>query len=298
MARHLVIRYLLIACWMASHSSSANAQQAAAVAAEPQPAAVAAKAKEEQIAEENAGDLVEAVEDKAVEDKTAEPEQPVIIDMAIANDPMFLMLKRYVTVQSALARRASELSEQTETELAKMNDAWLATCLNSAKRADGKIVQGVARFFNLGVFRMQNPNQNRNAPQQILKRAKEEIDKHLDSLLTPEQLAAFHDERAACQKFRRLAMAEVIVDLLDQRVYLKSEQREQLLPEIEKSLSVDIYWQFYLENQAYLPVIGTNVQKLLTPAQREALDASNSWDYDVVQMEMQMIANEPVFIKK
>ncbi len=287
MLRWILILNLAFASGTVVNSCWAFAQEAAAAA----PVEEQTQAVDEvntELVQEVAVELVDGYEQVTIELDT-----PELVNEVVANDPQLLLLRNYTRVNSALLRRVCTLTENDEAELAKMNDAWIATQMQSALNANNAVA-GVARFLKGIVVQ----NRNQNQPQEVLQRVKTEIDRHLDSLLTPEQLASFHQEREARHKFRMAALAEVLVSIIDQRVYLTDEQRKDLLPAIEKGINSDLYWQFYFQNQTYVPKIESNVLSILTPAQRESLKNANAWNYELAQVEMQLLGNAPIVIAK
>ncbi len=231
------------------------------------------------VAEEIAQELVEVFGDDAL------PQQNDIN----ANEPQYLVLRTYTRVNTALARRVCQLSPAAEAAFSKMDDKWVAKQVALAADSPVKAAAaGVARF--LQGLRIQNPQ--RNQPEDVIKRAKVAIDKHIDSILSPDQSAELKRERAARDDFRKQALAEVLVSVLDQRLFLTEKQRLDLTVAVRNWLTSDLYWMFYFQNQNYIPSFPTSVLRVLSDSQREALKNSNAWNYEFAQIELQMAMQE------
>ncbi len=225
-----------------------------------------------------------------------------VADFAFAQDelkdPQVRLLRSYMHVHAALARRACELTEVEEKQLAEMNDGWL---LRQMREAASSPVQnaaaGVAKLLLGRAAGVVAPR--REQPQVIVERVREAVDKHIDAALTDEQRIAFHTEREARDEFRNESLVRVLIAALDARVFLSSKQRQQLETELDGWLKKDLYWQVYFQNQNFVPDIPKEtLTKVLTPEQMDCLKGVRAWLYELAQIELQMAPQEPIMIER
>ncbi len=219
------------------------------------------------------------------------------LKLAEQNDPQLWLLSSYARVNCALARRSSQLTEHEEHQLSLMNDVWVAKQITAAVDAPIKeMAAGIARFLRGAAVRRANVGEQ---PQQVIERVKRVIDEHIDRALTDEHRQAFHAERDARDEFRNKAMAGVLVAVLDTRLFLTTDQRERLKIEVADWIQKDVYWQFYFQNQNYVPAIPKIVLiRVLTAEQLESLKGSQEWLYELAQIELQMLQERPVAIER
>lgn len=224
----------------------------------------------------------------------------VVLDPAVQNDPQLWLLSTYARVNIAFARRACKLTPDEERLLAVMNDAWIAQHMKASVQgvaAMQGIAAGVARF--LRGAKAVNPARNEEQPQQVIARVKQAIDKQIENALIEEHREAYRTEREARDKFRSQALASVLVAAIDYRVYLSTEQRQRLEGELTKWLKKDLYWQFYFQNQSYIPDLPQNVlSKVLNKEQLDALKGAQAYMYDLAQIELQMMQERPIAIER
>ncbi len=212
-------------------------------------------------------------------------------------DPPIVLLHAYAHVNCALARRVCKLSDAQEAQLAIMTDKWLKSELANAAGAPARnVAAGINRLLRIAPA-MQAVGHDDHA---LMKAVRVVIDQHIANTLTAEQLAVYQQEVDLRAEFRRAAQASVLVSVLDQRLYLSSEQREHLKPLISKWLKKDLYWQFYFQNNSYLPDIPkSTLAQVLTTEQIAALQGAQAWNYESEQIELQMAAHKmPVLIEK
>lgn len=222
----------------------------------------------------------------------------VVVAPDVENDPQLWLLSSYARVNSALARRACELSEAEEQQLALINDAWIAQQMRAPVNAVAEgVAAGVALFLR-GAPVVRNMNRAEQ-PQQTIERVRHAIDKQVDHALSEDHRQAFRAERAERDKFRSEAAASVLIAVLDERVYLSTEQRQRLEAELAQSAMKELYWQFYFQNQSYMPEFPKDVlNKVLTKEQLEILKGSQTHRFELAQIELQLIQEKPIVIER
>jgi hypothetical protein len=206
-----------------------------------------------------------------------------------------MLLQKYARVQGALLRRVCKLTDDQEQQLSKMVTAdWISNEVKQATDAPAKwAAAGIARLLGGRAVVANGQNQ----PQEINVLVRKVIDKKIASLLNEQQASQFHEECEARDHFRREAQAGMLVAVLDRRLYLTEPQREALLPLIAKWLQKDLYWQFYFQNEAYIPNIPkTILSQVLEREQVDALAGLNSYNYEAEQIEMQLGDQQDQFI--
>lgn len=229
-------------------------------------------------------DGVEVVVEVAAED------QPIEMKPEDFPDPLKLLLQRHVRIQSALARRCCDLSDEQEQGLDKLDDDWLTQQIaeNQVGPAQAAAV-GIARFLG-GRLGGGGRAVAENDPQKTAASVKRKVEDAIASVLTDEQSVVWREEIAAREKFNKEAQAAVLVAALDSRLFLSAEQRDELEPLIVDWLtkSDDLYCQFYLQNENYLPDIPKKVlAQVLSREQIASLDGAQTYNYLAWQMEFQ-----------
>ncbi len=242
-------------------------------------------------------------EAKAVEENEIEQRiEQRMADLALAemgvNAPQLLLLRSYVRVNTAFACRVCELTGAEEKQLAQMNDGWIAKKMREAVDSPAKnVATGIARFLQGGAARRVAPG--REQTQLDIERVKDMVDKHIDAALTDEQRIAFHTEREARDKFRNESLVRVLIAALDARVFLSNEQRQLLETELATWLKKDLYWQVYFQNQNFMPDIPKEkLAKVLTLEQIECLKGVPTLLYELAQIELGMMQQEPIMIER
>lgn len=208
--------------------------------------------------------------------------------LAADRDPQVLRLRRYVRVNCALARRVCELSEGEEQAFTQLNDAWIAKQMHESIEPPAANPMG-------GIFRFLRGARRDDRPREVkIPEVKKRIDLAIDAALTPEHREAFQRERDDRIKFRKQALAAVLVSALDESLFLSPEQRTQLEPEVVAWLTTDLYWEFYFQNSSYLPDIPRQVlAKALSPEQLAVVQAAHKHNFERSQFEDQMMQQEP-----
>lgn len=241
--------------------------------------------------EKKAADVNEDKAQEAADDAIADPFgfRPGFLD------PQTQMLQRYVRTNCGLARRACKLSEEQEKLLSKIDGTWINAEIKKATDSPVKAAAaGIAGFLGA---RVAVRNQGQNQPHEIIAKVRKEVDKQIETVLEEQQAAAYKRERESRDAFRRDALAGVLVAALDRRVFLTPEQRVALQPLIAKWLTKDLYWQFYFQNQGYNPAIPNQVLlRVLDAKQLGALKGAQAYNYDLDQIEIQMIDQEMLFV--
>ncbi|MEZ6153464.1 MAG: hypothetical protein R3C09_25460 [Pirellulaceae bacterium] len=249
------------------------------------------------------GVAAEVMKDAAVAIVVEDEEVVDLVGMrARAQNPQMWLLNGYVRVNCALARRACNLSEEEEQKLSQLDSAWVDKQLKESIASPVKeVAAGIARFLGgRAVAEVININGNQGDPQQVLiPKVKNRIDTAIEESLELDHKEAFQRERESRDQFRKQAMASVLVSVLDERVFLTQQQRDDLEPEVEKWLTKDLYWQFYFQNTNFVPDIPKRMlSQVLSAEQLEALEGVRAWNYEASQIEMQMMQEEPVMIER
>ena len=247
------------------------------------------------------GAAAEAMKDAAVEIVVEDEAVVDLIGMrARAQNPQMSLLNGYVRVNCALARRACKLSEEEEQKLSQLDSAWLEKQLKESIASPVKeVAAGIARFLGgRAVAEVININGNQGDPQQAaIPKVKQRIDTAIEEALEFDHKEVFLRERESRDQFRKQAMAAVLVSVLDERVFLTQQQRDDLEPEVGKWLTKDLYWQFYFQNESYLPIVPNHLlSKVLTPQQLAVVQGLHAYDYSLDQMQMRGMQPEGVAI--
>src|SRR5690606_6846137 len=130
---------------------------------------------------------------------------------AVQETPQLLRMRRYVRVNSALARRVCDLSHSEEQALALMTDAWIATQIRESVEVPGAgAVVGILRSLSGAAVDAR--------PQEVkLPVVQERIDAAIAQALAPAHREAFQRERDARVCFRKQSLAALLVNVLDYR---------------------------------------------------------------------------------
>lgn len=208
------------------------------------------------------------------------------------HDPQLTKMRRYVRVNCALARRACELSHSEEAAFAQMDDAWIAKQIHESVE-----LPGVGQM--VGILRFLGGAARDDRPQEVkIPAVRKRIDLTIDEALSPEHRETFQRERDERVKFRKQALAGVLVAVLDESLFLSPEQRKLLEPEVAAWLTTDLYWEFYFQNSSYLPDIPRQVlAQALSPAQLAVVQEAQKYNYERAQFEDHM-DSEPVMIER
>lgn len=289
----VVFHVFLMAC-LASINSSAYAQDAKEpVKAEPaqvEVAQVEAAQVEVKVDIDFAG-VVEAVGEAVVEEGLEMADEAVQI-MAIGGqvDPQSMKLQSKIAVDNALVRRICKLDAEQEEALNAINANWIRGKAGARKQADN-LAAGVLRVF-AGGGAVQQPNN----PAEAVNRVTKAYQARLAEILKPEQLAEYEKHVKEREQFRRLANAECIVAVLEDRLSLNRDQHEELVKSLADWSGIQrMQATFYFQNQAYIPNLPASVLKALTPTQRKILDGMQKADF---QFEMFNDGQEAIFINQ
>lgn len=276
--------------------SSAFAQQAAATVAKVQEVA------QEDVAE----DELEGFEDVVLEAVLADGGGIVVEEVQVAgeavagfaelqqNDPMGFVAVRFCETRKAIARRVCDLDAKQAKAISALDKTWVTKemkkKLNPPK---GGFIRGIVQVFN-------GPVAPAGDPSTVLPKMKKVIEAAVREQLNEEQLKAFDKELDAARKFQYKAHAGILTSVLDRHLFLSGQQREKLQTAIFEWLyksKKDLYWQFYLQNNNYIPQFPSKLlTEHLTEAQQTALKGMQTWNYDAAQMEWQMVNNQIEFV--
>ena len=249
------------------------------------------------------GAAAEAMKDAAVEIVVEDEAVVDLVGMRVrAQNPQMWLLDGYVRVNCALARRACKLSEEEEQKLSQLDSAWVEEQLKESIASPVKeVAAGIARFLGgRAVAEVININGNQGDPQRAaIPKVKQRIDTAIEEALEFDHKEVFQRERESRDQFRKQAMAAVLVSVLDERVFLTQQQRDDLEPEVGKWLTKDLYWQFYFQNANFIPDIPKRMlSQVLSAEQLESLEGARSWNYETSQIEMQLMQEEPIVIER
>lgn len=239
------------------------------------------KAKEDQAGEENDGGGAGRVQDFAIvlDDEAGAME-------GAAEDPLTIVLTGYMKTECGLARRACELSPEQVVALEALNVKWIKEQVaKPEKGGQMKVMQGLGRFLGGGVIEGPAPDHT-----QTHKRVCKQIDEVIQKTLSSAQYELFAAEREARDAFQREATASALVAVYDNHVFVKNNQREKLIADVAKWVkSKKLYWQFYFQNDAYIPAVPNSVlAKTLDDKQLQSLKGLNSYSYEMDEVQMQM----------
>ncbi len=217
-----------------------------------------------------------------------------IVDLqANANDPRVELILRHVNRECGLARRACELTPEQLTQLKALDATWIATQLRQPLKPGGNVFGDIARFLG-GRAAPVHRNDESAQVEQVQRLA----DERLLEILDAQQAATYLAEKAARDKFRREALARVLVHAYDKHVFVDTQQRTALAAVIEEAIkSKNLFWQFYFQNESYLPIVPNHLlSKVLTPQQLAVVQGLHAYDYSLDQMQMRGMQPEGVAI--
>ena len=162
-------------------------------------------------------------------------------------------LVRFVRVECALVRRACDLTDEQEQKLKQIDSGWIAANQNAV---------GAAKRKQVGILGMIFGAPGRPVVQQPIsvKRVHQSLAEFIDDLLNTEQQKAYELEKRKREEFRSGATADVLVEVLHQRLMFSEDQRhkirQQLIPWVTGK---DIYTQYYLMGNNQYPDIPTQL---------------------------------------
>ncbi len=245
-------------------------------------------AREKAVVEEEAGGEAVAVDAVVMAGQVVDVVMAAEVDLFAANEnePLVVVLTGYVNTECGLARRACELTPEQLAALKKLDVRWVKEQIAKPEKVGQvRIMQGLGRF--LGGARLENPAQNHNQTHQ---RVCKLVDEVIQKTLSSEQYELFESERAARDAFHRDATASALVAVYDKHVFVKREQRQELIEDVAKWVkSKNLYWQFYFQNDAYIPTVPNAVlARTLSDKQLKTLQGLNSYSYEMDEVQMQM----------
>ncbi len=210
------------------------------------------------------------------------------------NDPMGFIAVRFCEARKAIARRVCDLDAKQVKSIAALDQTWVTTevkkKLNPPK---GGFIRGIVQV-------LKGPVEPAGDPSKVLPKMKKVIESAIREELNEEQLKAYDKELDAARRFQCKAHAGILTSVLDRHLFLSAEQHAKLQTAIFDWLyksKKDLYWQFYLQNNNYIPQFPSKVlTEHLTEAQRTALKGMQTWNYDAAQMEWQMVNNQIEFV--
>jgi hypothetical protein len=195
------------------------------------------------------------------------------------------ILLRHVARETGLARRACSLLPEQSEQLARLNEAWIkekiAEKQKPAEQDGNAVLRGIGRFLGGGGnVIMQGGDED---DRQGFKQLRTKIDAEINSILNEEQRAVLAEEKLAREEFRREATAAVMVASLDRQVYLSAKQRDELNSAVVKWIgNKQLYWMFYLSNNAYVPDLPRSVLiKALDDTQVKAINSLQRYNYEM-----------------
>jgi hypothetical protein len=209
------------------------------------------------------------------------------IGVAPAEEPVFAIAAQYIRTECGLARRACKLTPEQLAGLKKLEDRkWLKQELaKPAKPGEMKILQGIGRFLGGGI-----PVAGEDNGAAAAKRVRKAVDEQIASIVGAEQMEFLSKEKAARSAFRDEALARVLVAALDKEVYANEQQRQDLVRATSKwTKGKNLYWQFYFQNQNYIPSIPNNIlREALSKKQTDALEGLNAYNYEMDNIQFQL----------
>lgn len=203
----------------------------------------------------------------------------------VQDDPQMQLISQYIQTECGLVRRACNLSDEQIAGLEQMNTTWVRDELKKPAKANAPgVLKGIGRFLG-GQVMGQVVEQNAMADVTRLRAA---VDRKLSEALNEEQMASYNSEKDARLAFRDEAMAGVLLSSLDSQIYLKKDQRRELIPDVAKWVSgKSLYWQFYFQNESYIPAIPDNIlRKVLDGKQVQSLQGLNSYVYEMDEINL------------
>jgi cation transport regulator ChaC len=174
-----------------------------------------------------------------------------------------------VKVEKAFLRRACKLTEEQEKTLESFDQKWIK---KNVKVPGNQMVNGVMMGFNEG----------QSSSGAARKAAFKAISKVMVPLLDAEQKTAFDTEVAARDEFERQVRLDALLLLLDEKLYLREEQREELRKVLSKGAVANIDPYNYMMNSNYLPTLPDSaIMKVLDAEQKKVYAAIQKVSFGV-----------------
>lgn len=184
-------------------------------------------------------------------------------------------LKPLVNAEVSFIKRVCEPDEEQMTAI--------VAAAQQAYQGMGNMVTENGRVVQVNNARVRGPN-NESLTQNPYTRVRNDAAKFLGPILRKEQLERYLEESKLRDEFERQAAIDIAVGLIDDKLILTDEQREQLTEELIKNWKgVDIQqMQMYLYNPQYVPQVHiASLSKVLTQSQLKVWKSFNSTNFSV-----------------
>lgn len=216
----------------------------------------------------------------------------------VPRDAQHLILINYARVQVGLARRASQLTPAEEAQLQKLDDRWTEEQLGLLANLDVQSADQGLSQLKPQVREREAAVKQRLSPQQLVAQIKQAIEEFIEAALIPEHWEAYQAERTARERFRRLALADVLVAAIDRRLYLTSAQRDQLRTKVVDWTTGDLVWQYYFRNLNLVPDIPRDIlHEVLSPEQINCLNGVRTGWVELSRVELSLLRADPIMLE-
>ncbi len=185
----------------------------------------------------------EAGDQKVVVAEVAEEGVAMAVLDANGMVPNDVKIQKAMKVETAFVRRACKLTEEQEQHIAGLDKAWVK---KNVRAPGNQVVNGVV-VFNGG-----NMASSSEAVRRMVSKA---LAKELASVLTEDQKAAYSRETEIRETFEKDARIDAILIILDEKLFLRDDQRESLRKVLAKASLGEIEPINYLNNPQYLPTL-------------------------------------------
>jgi hypothetical protein len=185
----------------------------------------------------------EAGDQKAVGAEEAEEGVAMAVLDANGMVPNDVKIQKAMKVETAFIRRACKLTEEQEQHIAGLDKAWVK---KNVRAPGNQVVNGVVVF---------NGGNMANSSETVRRMVSKALAKELASVLTEDQKAAYSRETEIRETFEKDARIDAILIILDEKLFLRDDQRESLRKVLAKASLGEMEPINYLNNPQYLPTL-------------------------------------------
>lgn len=206
-------------------------------------------------------------------------------------DPETAKLQAHLAVHRALVSRVCKLTDQQQKKIKSMDNDWLKKVSNEKNMVANGAVQQPGL---IGMFFGVRPQQPRVVKKQNVQKR---IDEELLGVLNEKQKAEYQKELKQRAAFRNEAIAEALIEALQDRLDLTDKQRvkmkEKMIPWVARNKNLITIHYFSSNN--YYPEIPMHLLAALTDEQRKAYQGLQRYLFNDENFQD---GNEPIVIEE
>jgi hypothetical protein len=157
--------------------------------------------------------------------------------------PNDVKIQRAMKVESAFIRRVCKLTEEQELHLTGLDKKWVK---KNVRMPGNQVVNGVVVF---------NGGHMASSAETVRRVVVKALAKEMTNVLTEEQMATYRRETEIRETFDKDARIDAMVYLLDEKLFLRDDQREAIRAVLAKATLGDFEPVNYINNPQYLPTL-------------------------------------------